>query len=251
MSKLGSYLGGMLKAILGRLWARNDKLQLLGALLTVISLLLVYYQLRVNNDTNKVSIRGQLNDRQTGIGANMAEIQALSTVWAISSPQLSTDQVAPTLLPLVTSDPTALKAKNPAELYHSMFDVAVFADQSRGAATQDLRRLFLYTQDEFYLVQNVFDYKHDKIVSEGEWRVWKGTIREMHAHPMLLTVIWQGYQNRYFSRKFAEFLQAEICPDDLPNDVADIEGFKRDRDFVRFFYPEMTKKDWPNVLPDY
>jgi hypothetical protein len=181
----------------------------------------------------------------------MADTKELSTVWALVPPQVSTEQVVPTLLPLVTSDPTALKSKSPAELYHSMFDVGVFADQSRSEATQGLRRLFLYTQDEFYLVQNIFDYKHDKIVSEGEWRVWKGTIREMHAHPMLLTVIWQGYQNRYFSRRFAQFLQAEICPDDIPTDLADVEVFKRDREFVRTFYPEMARKDWSEVLPEY
>ncbi len=73
----------------------------------------------------------------------------------------------------------------------------------------------------------------------------------MHAHPMLLTVIWQGYQNRYFSRRFARWLQTQLCPTEVPADVSHTEAFKRDREFARFFYPEMTRPDWPDALPDY
>lgn len=253
MSKFGNYLSEQTKAILGRLWARNDKLQLAGFLLTVVGLFLVYYQLRLNNETNKVSIRGQFYDRQTAMGASVgaADAEILNTLWALPSTQFPTDQSLNLLSPIVTSDQTALKAKNPSELYRSMFDAAVFADLSRSKNTQGLRRLFLYTQDEFYQVHNIFDYKQDGIITEAEWHTWKGTIREMHGHPMLLTVIWQGYQNRYFSRQFAQFLQTELCPDGIPTDVADVDGFKRDCQFVKSFYPEMLTKEWPNALPDY
>jgi hypothetical protein len=242
-----------LRAVIGWLWRQQYKRQAVGFLLTIVSLGFVYFQLREINHTNKVTIRGQLYDRQIQMGADMTapDAEILSAMWALVPSQLQPNEVARTFLSLATSDPTALKATNPAELYHSMFDLPVFADRSRSKGTQLLRRLFVYTQDNFYHVHNIFDYQRDGILSQAEWRTWKGTVREMHAHPMLLTVIWQGYENRYFSRQFARWLHTELCPNEIPPDVSDIEAFKRDREFARSFYPEMTRPDWPDALPDY
>ncbi|MCA1633985.1 MAG: hypothetical protein LC802_09780 [Acidobacteria bacterium] len=179
------------------------------------------------------------------------DAKAFSTIWAFSPPQTSTDKRAIELLQLVTTDEAAFCARDAAELHHNMFDVAVFASKPRREATQDLRRLFLYTQTTYYHVHNSFDYQRDEIFPAAEWMTWKGLIREMHVHPMLLTVIWHSHQNRYISRAFAQFLQRELCSDEIPSDVADVETFKRDREFVRLFYPEMTRREWPNELPDY
>ena len=182
----------------------------------------------------------------------------LSTNWALVPYSIQGKEYGAELLQLVTSYKPAIESKNAAELYHSMFDAAVFgifdtavANDSRRNATRHLRRLFFHTQASFYHIHNAFDYNRDRILSDKEWLTWKGLIREMNAHPMLLTVIWQGYQNRYFSRNYAQFLQAELYSGTIPADVADSEVYKRNKEFVLYFYPEMTKQGWPDVLSEY
>jgi len=204
-----------------------DKLQLVGVLVLITTLLLVYFQLRENTKTNRVSIRTQLYQTEANMAANEAgdSDSALNTIWALVPHSIRREEYGTVLLQLVTNDKTALEARNAAELYHSMFDAAVFADESRRAATRTLRRLFLHSQTSFYHIHNAFDYKRDGILSDSEWRTWNGLIREMNAHPMLLAVIWQGYQNRYFSRKYARFLQAELCSETIPTGVADSEVY--------------------------
>lgn len=59
------------------------------------------------------------------------------------------------------------------------------------------------------------------------------------------------YRNRYFSRAFGRFLQQELCADTVPFDDADPETYKRGKEIIRLFYPDMLKKDWPDTLPDY
>jgi hypothetical protein len=80
----------------------------------------------------------------------------------------------------------------------------------------------------------------------------------MKAHPMLLTIIWHGYQYRYFSRKFGKFLKRELCCDDKGSkDDPDLEAYKRTKEFIRgkdfilLFYPDMLEEKWPDALPDY
>jgi hypothetical protein len=94
------------------------------------------------------------------------------------------------------------------------------------------------------------DYKRDDILGSPEWKTWKGLLREAHAHPVLIATIWQGYQNRYFSRNFARFLQAELLRAN-PGDVVDQKTFDRDREFIRYYYPEMCEPHWADPLPDY
>jgi len=230
-----------------------DKLQLVGFIIAFISLWCVFFQLKENTKTNKVAIRGQLYQTEALTAADESgnDAQSLQTIWARVPPQIAGEQFSSTLLQLATTNKTAIKAKTPAELFHSMYDATVFANRSSCESTKNLRRLFLHAQTNLYHVHNAYDYKRDGILGNQEWYTWKGLIREMGAHPILLVAIWQGYQNRYFSRPFAKFLQNELCPESIPQDIADIESFKRDREFIRLFYPEMTKKDWPNLLPDY
>jgi len=112
--------------------------------------------------------------------------------------------------------------------------------------------LFLYTQSNLYHVHSAFDYRNDGILTDPEWLTWKNLIREMNAHPVLLTVIWHGYRYRYFSRAFGRFLQQELCANSVPpSGDADSDAYKRGKEFIRVFYPEMLKDDWPNALPDY
>lgn len=230
-----------------------DKLQLFGVTATIASLVFVYFQLRENTNTNRVAIRTQLYQTEWSMSAdeNADGGQALSTIWALVPPNIRREKYVATLLGLITEDQRSLQSKNAGELYHSMFDAATFADKTRRESTRDLRRLFLYVQTNFYHVHSAYDYRKDSILAQGEWLTWKGLLRETHVHPMLLTVIWHGYQNRYFSRGYARFLQQELCADTTPTDVVDAEEVKRDCDFVRYYYPEMMKHEWPDSLPDY
>jgi len=94
------------------------------------------------------------------------------------------------------------------------------------------------------------DYKRDKILGGPEWETWKGLLRESHAHPVLIATIWQGYQNRYFSRSFGLFLQAELLRAG-PTDVRDLKTFDRDREFICYYYSAMCNAHWAVSLPDY
>jgi len=194
-----------------------------------------------------------LYQNEAGMAADEAsdEKQNLTTIWVLVPPTVRDQEFAATLVRFVSDDPTALNAKTAGELYYSMFDAATFADPKRRAATNQLRRLFIYTQTTFYHAQVAHDYWRDGILGDQEWLTWKNYIREINAHPMLITVIWQGYRNRYFSRAFGRFLQQELCADSVPSGDADPEAYKRGREFIRFFYADMLKKEWPDALPDY
>ena len=231
----------------------SDKLQLVGFFVAIIALMGVLSQLRENTKTNKVAIRGQLYQTEAALAAGEAgdDEQTLTTIWALVPPTVTGHEFSATLLRLVTEDPAAIKAKTAEELRHIMFDATTFADPKRKDTTRELRRLFLVTQTTFYHVHAAFDYKRDGILSGDEWITWKNLIREMSAHPMLITIILHGYRHRYFSREFGTFLQQELCGEVIPSDIADPETYKRGREFIRLFYPDMLKKEWPNALPDY
>jgi hypothetical protein len=238
-----------IKPCIQRLWRKAS----LSDIVAIIALPLVYYQLSEITKTNTVSIRGQLYQTELGPGADEArdDQQNLTTLWAQAPPNVTDHEFYATLIRLVTDDPTALKSKTAKELYHSMFDATVFADPQRRAATNALRRLFLYTQNNVYHVHNAFDYRKGGILRDEEWITWKNLVCEMNAHPMLLTVIWHGYRYRYFSRDFGRFLQRELFANSAPCGNADSDAYKRGKEFIRVFYPEMLKDDWPNELPGY
>ncbi len=125
MKILNDRIDKNVRALINWIWRQHYKRQAVGFLLTIVSLGFVYFQLREINHTNKVTIRGQLYDRQIQMGVDMTapDAEILSAMWALVPPQLETNEVARTFLSLATFDPTALKAAHPAELYHSMFDL--------------------------------------------------------------------------------------------------------------------------------
>jgi hypothetical protein len=231
----------------------SDKLQLLSFIAGIVALFFVYLQLRENTHTNKFSIRGQLYQSEAGMAAEEAgdEKQHLTTIWALVPPTVKDQEFATTLVKIVSDDSCAQNAKTAEELYISMFDATTFADPKRRESTNQLRRLFLYTQTNLYHVHNAHDYWKEGVIADPEWTTWKNIIREMNAHPMLITVIWQGHRNQYFSRSFGRFLQQELCADSIPPDHADPEVYKRGKEFIRFYYPNMLKKEWLAALPDY
>jgi hypothetical protein len=248
--------GMMLDPDLGTKTSFAAKLQLFSVPVAIVGLFLVIFQLRANNRTLKSSIRAQLYQTQNAATADEAADESadkdivLDTLWALVPHEIRRENYSTTLLRLVTKDQNALQAKSAAELYHSMFDAEIFNDPTRREQTRALRKLYAYTETNFYLVLNAFDYSRDHILTPGEWRTWKALIHHMHAHPMLLAVIWEGYQYHYFSRRQACFLKDELCSGSL--DVTDAEEFTRDREFVQYFYLEMTQKDWPaDTLPNY
>ena len=245
-----------LKYFIQRFWGKtsfSDKIQLFSFMVGIAALIFVIYQLRENTRTNKVSIRGQLYQSESGMAADEAsdEEQNLTTIWTLVPPDVRDQEFAKTLVQLVSDNSEALEAKTAEELYYCMFDVKVFANKDRRKATNQLRRLFLFIQNNIYHMHNAHDAKRDGILSSSEWLTWKNLIREMNAHPMLITVIWQGHRNRYFSKAFGRFLQQELCADSIPSGDADPEAYNRGKEFIGFYYPEMLKKEWLDVLPDY
>ena len=227
--------------------------ELLALILNFVIGLVIFYQLKENYKANKASIRTQLyqTEIQTSEEENSDGSQDFNSIWALIPPEVQNDKYGLKLLKMITNDKIALQSKNASELYNSMYGAATFENPQRRMDTRDLRRVFTYIQTLFYHVDNAFDATDEGILEPGEWETWKGLLREMHAHPLLLTVILQGYNNRYFNKNYARFIQEELCPEIIPTDVVDIEEFKRDRNFIRFFYPEMFQREWSNVLPKY
>lgn len=120
MKNIKGEITALLNRLTNKFIAWPGKIELAKFGIAIASIGFVFFQLRANNETNKVELRGQLYDRQMRLAADMGAGDAVSTVWALTSQQVSTDQVAPTFLRLVTTDPMALNVKNPAELYHSV-----------------------------------------------------------------------------------------------------------------------------------
>jgi hypothetical protein len=237
---------------LASLLNRGTAFGLVTTIVNIFMLLLVYSQLREISNTNKVSIRAQLYQTDMELAGEDDKDLLLKSVWALTPGGIRGPKYADMRMQMLTNDRTALKAKNAAELYHSMYDIAVFTSPARLAATEGLRRTFSYLQNTLYHVGNAFDATDEGILERGEWDTWKGALRETHNHPLLLAVIWHGVQNRYFSREFAGFLQKELYLSmTTTGDKEDRAGLERDQEFVAYFYPEMTGKDWGKGLPEY
>jgi hypothetical protein len=148
---------------------------------------------------------------------------------------------------LITNDPTALAAPNAEDLYYAAFDISALTDSTRRDATSELRRTFLHVQSIVYHVQNAFDFRKDQVLTHAEWLTWKGMIGEMNSHPVLMMVIWNGYQNRYLSREFGNFLRKELCG----RSPYGPEYQARNSAFAKYYYPEMFEHDWSLALTTY
>lgn len=243
------------KSLINRLtgsFNRGNAFPLITTIVNIFMLLLVYSQLREISNTNKVSIRAQLYQTELELAGEDDRDVLLKSVVALVPPGITGLAYARVRLDMLTTDQTALKSRSAGELYHAMYDIAVFSSPARRNATEGLRRTFSYLQNTLYHVNNAFDATDEGILERGEWATWKGLLRENHSHPLFLAVIWHGFQNRYYSREFAAFLQRELFSSPpYPGNPGDMAGRTRDQAFIRAFYPEMTEKDWPRSLPSY
>src|SRR5712691_4199952 len=133
--------------------------QLLTSVATLAALFFLASQIGENKKTNKLDATSLLYQTEKDLAKDEAsdKRQNLSTIWTLVPSDVTGSEFGATLLRLVTDDPTALKATSPEELDHSMYDAATLADEDHRKATQELRKLFLFTQNNFYHVHNVFD----------------------------------------------------------------------------------------------
>lgn len=234
----------------------SDRVQLAGLILTVIGLIVAIFtvsgltkQLRVNDHTNRVAIRGQLYQTENALlgeeGSDNKE--TFATLWSEFPPEVQGRAYARSLLGLITADSAALTASSAEALHRAIYAPHALRDEARRTQTAELRRLFLFVVSNLYHMHNAFDYSKDGILRPGEWATWKGIIGEMNAHPVLLAVIWHGYQNRYLSRDFGDFLQEEICGRAARSRPTGV----RNCEFARAYYPDMFEPGWSDALPNY
>ena len=165
------------------------------AVVGLVSIIGLVYQLRLSNRTNQVSIRGQLYQASFGLTTEertTPESEAvLSSLWALIPQSLPLEDAVRARMELFTADPLALAATTPADLYSSAFSIDAFQNPARREETAKIRKVFLHAQNQVYHVHNAFDYHQDGVLTDGEWETWRGSIRELHGHPMLLAGIWQ------------------------------------------------------------
>ena len=234
-----------------RFWPQSfsDIVQLVGLFLGLLSAPFLLFQLKANNETNQVAIRGQLYQTENGLMAQEASDKqnTYATTWTYVPSSVTGQAYSRRLLGLISPDPSVLYATSPSALYHSVYDAAVLASAEKRVKTDQVRRLFVFIQSNVYHIHNAFDYYRGGVMNEAEWKTWKGLIEEMNAHPVLLTAIWHGYQHRYFSRKFGEFLRTTICE----RSAFGTDYAERNCQFARGFYPDMFASAWTDGLPDY
>lgn len=217
--------------------------------MAAVSLFGLGNQLAISTATNRLAMRSELYQTENGFFADEGAdtSAALSSLWARVPPQTVRQEYAAGLLRLITDDSTALAAPNAEALYHAAFDISALTDSSRSDATSELRRTFLHVQSIVYHVQNAFDFRKDNVLTDAEWLTWKGIIGEMNSHPILVMVIWNGYQNRYLSQEFGNFLREELCG----RSPYGPEYQARNCAFAKYYYPRMFERDWSLALPSY
>jgi len=224
------------------------------AVFTICSLIFLVLQLRENTKATVAATRGQLYTTESSLAGTEKEdednLSLLSSIYVAIAPTYSKEKYQSALMGLIGGTDAALGATTAKALYTQLYGYEAFRDD-RDRKNAKARKIFLHLQDVFYHVHNAHDYWKNGILSESEWKTWKGYIREIGPHPVLLAVIWNGYQNRYFSRDYARFLQSELCPRVIPADEIDRDTTQRNSEFVRYFYEEMTREDWGNALPHY
>ena len=234
--------------------SRSDRIQLVLTSVAICSLILVLLQLSENTKANLAATRGQLYATESSLARTESEdedkLNLLSSIYVTIAPTYSKEKYKAALMGLIGGTDAALQANTATALYTQLYGYEAFRDD-RDKKNAHARKVFLHLQDVFYHVHNAYDYWRNGILSEGEWKTWKGYIREIGPHPVLLAVILNGHRNRYFSQDFARFLQSELCPRDIPSDELDRDTTLRNSEFVRHFYEEMTREDWPNALPHY
>lgn len=237
-----------------RQWWRPRSLSDVAAVFLVVlafpSVCSISHQLKASNATNRVAVRSQLYEAENGFfeeeGSDSSA--AFASLWARVPPQTMGGEYGVSLLRVITNDSTALAAPSAEALYHAAYDLSVLTDSTRRDATFDLRRTFMFVLTDVYHVMNAFDFYGDEVLTEAEWHTWKGIIGEMNSHPVLMAVIWHGYQNQYLSQQFADFLREEICPGRSPFGP---QYQARNCAFAMYYYPEMFRDGWSSTLPHY
>ena len=220
-----------------------------GSAATIASLLFVGVQIGQSTKAARIEIRGQLyaGEFQMSKDEESDTSGTISDLWTGAPPDVSAERYGAHLLSRITTDRTVINAVSADDLLAAVFGTGA-EPRPRSMDANNLRRMYLFTQRYFYHIHNAHDYWREGIVADGEWLTWKGILKEMQAHPMLLAVIANGASYQYFSRPFASFLQEEICPS-----IGDDPVAVRNCAFAQRFYPDMfaDRALWLRRFPDY
>lgn len=226
------------------------RVQIVNIFVVIATGSLIYLQVGANITTNKMAMRGQLYQYEADNTREARANDVLHNIWLTVPNKVTGFNYSRSLLSTLTTDTAIQNVRSPEELYDKVWGYNTMTNPARAEETKKLRLAFTSAQSELYHIHNAFDYSEEDIMDKQEWETWKGSIREMSAHPLFVTAVWQGYQYQYFSREFAKFLQDEICSP-IPINVTDKADYFRDLDFIRKFYPEMTKPNWHMAMPSY
>ena len=141
-------------------------------------------------------------------------------------------------LALLTADPELRNAPSAPALHELIWSTASWETKNR-AELEKLRKLHRHAAAHVYLLQTAFDYRSDRIISQGEWETWAGMTRDVGRHPVLLAVLHAAHRHQYLSREFAADLRQRLL--DSPSHRAVVERF----------YPEMLQPAWLQGFPSY
>jgi hypothetical protein len=138
----------------------------------------------------------------------------------------------------LTTDAELRAAPNARALHELIWSSATWEKKDR-AEVQALRRLHRHAAAQLYHLQTAFDYRGDRIITDGEWQTWAGTIGDLGPHPVLLAALHGTHRHGYLSREFAAEVRRRLTADPAHRAV------------VEHFYPEMLQADWLRAFPSY
>lgn len=258
---IGIFLNKEIKHIISSIIKKttSDIIQLITTYLGLLTLIILVDQLRENTKTNKLSIRDQLYTAEAAYMEEGKNIDELNSIWIKVDDSIYGLDYSRNLLKILTSDSLIINSQNVRELYFWINGYKSFEDTITKKNSELLRQFFLYAQTLIFHIHNAFDYQKEGIISTQEWTTWKGLIRDVSAHPIILVVFYDAILHKYCSQSFAEFIKEELLINspketDYEN-LLDYEfaskTFKRDTSFIRLFYPDMFSKNWGAKLPKY
>ncbi|MEI6236327.1 MAG: hypothetical protein WCT04_24990 [Planctomycetota bacterium] len=138
----------------------------------------------------------------------------------------------------MTHEQTIVNAKNAEELYHLVWGIESW-EKGDKKELQRLRKIYSHAESYIYLLHNAFDYKHENIMDDGEWKTWVATIDDVGGNPMTLMAMWVAHRRGYFNKQYARELQNKYRNDSVL------------RERATYFYKEILDDQWLEAFSSY
>ena len=207
-------------------------------LASLAAALIGWWAFREYQVQNRVAARTQLLAAEHALSEREIEDGFYAVLHAELPASTPPTEYAARHLAFITNDPEMLGAPTAPALHDLIWSSGSWEKKDR-ADLQAVRRLHRHASAQLYHLQAAYDYRADRIISEGEWETWAGLASDIGPHPVLLAALHSTHQQRYLSREFAADLRRRLTADTMHRAV------------VEQYYPQMLRADWLSRFPSY